>query len=138
MIIKKYFMIERLKFYYLLINYTAQKLIGWKNAKEGLFNLILVHIVFLSSGIVIYFSSFYRSISIYIVLLYLLLYWFVLSKRIVNKLDNKINFQLLDKEFNKISQTERIVYVLFSLLMIFFVCFSTVFIIRFLVVVGNI
>ncbi|MEO7173905.1 hypothetical protein [Flavobacterium sp.] len=118
--------------HYFTINYNAQRLMGWRNFKDGLMNITLVHLAFLSSGFIIFFSSFFKPFSIYIVILYLVIYWFSFKKPLIKIIEKNINFILLEENFNKTSFFKKILSVILSISMVFFFVFLTVCIVVFL------
>ena len=104
--------------YYLEINFFAQKSLGWKNTNEGLKNVIITHLFFISEGFVMFLFSFLGKIGFYFVVAYLIIFMFYLRYRIEKKLDNNIDFIKLENEYNRISLNKKIVSSILSILML--------------------
>ena len=104
--------------YYLEINFFAQKSLGWKNTNEGLKNVIITHLFFISEGFVMFLFSFLGKIGFYFVVAYLIIFMFYLRYSIEKKLDNNIDFIKLENEYNRISLNKKIVSSILSILML--------------------
>jgi Ca2+/Na+ antiporter len=123
--------------YYLEVNYFAQKTLGWKNANEGLKNVIITHLFFISEGFVMFLFSFLGKIGFYFVVAYLIIFMFYLRDRIEKKLDNNIDFIKLDNEYSRNSLNKKIVSSIISILMLCLSIVSMIYIFVLLIKIKN-
>ncbi|WP_430399441.1 hypothetical protein [Flavobacterium sp.] len=123
--------------YYLEINFFAQKSLGWKNTNEGLKNVIITHLFFISEGFVMFLFSFLGKIGFYFVVAYLIIFMFYLRYRIEKKLDNNIDFIKIENEYNRISLNKKIVSSILSILMLCLSIASMIYIFVLLIKIKN-
>ena len=111
-------MINRIIQKYLEFNYIAQKIIGWKNSNDGLKNVIITHLFFISTGGIIFIFSFLKRLGFYFVLVYMFYYMFYLRINIDKKLDLILNMSDLNKSYATASLFKKAISVMFSILML--------------------
>jgi Ca2+/Na+ antiporter len=130
-------MIKNSMKFYLEINFFAQKSFGWKNANEGLKNVIITHLFFISEGFVMFLFSFLGKIGFYFVVAYLIIFMFYLRDRIEKKLDKNIDFIMLENEYGRISLNKKIFSSILSILMLCLSIVSMIYIFVLLIKIKN-
>jgi len=108
-------MIKNIFYYYCKVNYFGQKAFGWKNAKAGLNNFVTVSALFISSGVVIFLSSFLKF-SFFIWLSYALFYYKFISPLVEKKIEKELDYGDLDFSYEKTSFLQKIKFTLMSIL----------------------
>lgn len=116
--------------FYLKTNYFAQRYMGWSDAKAGLIYAILTHLLFISSGFVLFLSSYFKVYSFYISMTYIVFYMLFIYKKFEKTLLKKINFDLLNAEYKQINLFRKIYSVILSILMLFISIILMIYIIK--------
>lgn len=118
-------MIRRVLNCYYKINYFAQKTAGWKDSKKGFKNYMVGNGLFISSGLVI--SLFLPVLSKLVIpfpvifyVIYAIIYYKYIASYIEIKVDKDVNYKLFDSLYEKTNKVQRILFVLISIVLIFF------------------
>ena len=116
--------------YYCKINYFGQKEFGWKNAREGLNNIVSLSTFSVSSGVIVFLVSYFRF-SFFLWLLYAFFFFWLFNPLIEKKIKNSIHFESLDYAYNELNLKQKIK---FSFISVLFLILS--FIVMIVIVIG--
>src|SRR5690554_80216 len=117
-------MIKKALYYYYKTTYFAQKAAGWKDSKKGFKNYISMNGLFISSGIVIsIFLPLLVMLSIEFMMIFYIIYAGVYYKFIIpyieDKVETRINYELLDSQYEKTNVIKKILFVAISIIFLF-------------------
>lgn len=106
-------------YYYLLINYSGQRIGNPWNVNTGLVRLVLMHISFLMSGLLtgLYLLVGLRSLPLILILIFIEIH--LIWKYLGRKIGHVIKIQILEDRYVKLNRFTRIFYFALSILMIF-------------------
>jgi Ca2+/Na+ antiporter len=127
-------MIKKLINVFFEINYFSQRVAGWKNYREGFENLLFTMTFFFSSGLFVSLilplvAKIGKSWGLILFILFSVFYYISFKKKFHSLLNAKVNFKLLDNQYEKASYLKKILSVLFSILFLVISVLSMVLII---------
>lgn len=125
---------NRTMYYYLLINYSGQRIGNPWDVNKGLVRLILMHISFLMSGVLIgiYLLVGLRSLPLILILIFVEMH--LVWKYLRQKIEDAIKFQILENGYVQLNRFTRIFYFVLSVLMIFGVVLSMFYLIKIILI----